>query len=88
MNGKRPRSFATLVELARREKAPAIDVADRVLDSVQAGPRDRSSDWTLWTASLVSAAAAAAALVLAGYQGVLSRDPLAEFLCCFIPLIQ
>jgi hypothetical protein len=88
MSGKPRMNFAKLVEAARREQPPAIDVTDRVLNSVLSGRTTRSSDWSLWVASLVSVAAAAAVMTLAEYQGALAMDPLVELIRGFVPTIQ
>lgn len=85
--------FEALAELARREPVPALDVADRVLDSlcpeVQSRSRDASvGDGTLWLASALSIAAAVLVVVIASYQGALTSDPLAELFQPIIPVIQ
>lgn len=88
MNGNRRMDFAKLVEAARYEQSPAIDVTDRVLNSVMSAKATQSSDWGMWVASFVSVAAAAAVMTLAGYQGALTMDPLVELIRGFVPAIQ
>ncbi len=88
MNGKQRMDFAKLIEAARHEQPPPIDVTDRVLHSVMSAQAARSSDWGMWVASFVSVAAAAAVMTLAGYQGALTMDPLVELIRGFVPTIQ
>ena len=83
--------FEQLADLARREPIPAIDVAERVANSIQPGaqPRPASTfDWPLLAASALSVAAAVLVMVLASHQGALTVDPLAEFFQPVIPVIQ
>lgn len=87
------KEFEALAELARREPVPALDVADRVVDSLrpQVQPRGRdveAGDRTLWLASAISVAAAVLIMVIASYQGVLAADPLVELFQPIIPVIQ
>ncbi len=88
MNGDQRMNFAKLVEAARHERPPAVDVTDRVLASLMSGGATQSSDWGMWVASLISVAAAAAVMTLAGYQGALTVDPLVELIRGFVPTIQ
>ncbi len=65
--------FEALAEMARREPVPALDVADRVVDSLRPQVRTRvrdvtGSDGTLWLASALSVAAAVLVVVFASYQ--------------------
>ena len=85
--------FEALAEMARREPVPALDVADRVLDSLRPQVRTRvrdvtGSDGALWLASALSVAAAVLVVVFASYQGALTADPLVELLQPIIPVIQ
>ena len=85
--------FEALAEMARREPVPALDVADRVLDSLRPQVRTRvrdvtGSDGALWLASALSVAAAVLVVVFASYQGALSADPLVELFQPIIPVIQ
>ena len=85
--------FEALAEIARREPVPALDVADRVVDSLRPQVRTRvrdvtGSDGALWLASALSVAAAVLVVVFASYQGVLTADPLVELLQPIIPVIQ
>ena len=85
--------FETLAELARREPVPALDVADRVVDSLrpQVQPRSRdvlADDGALWLASAISVAAAVLVMILASSQGALAADPLVELFQPIIPVIQ
>ena len=85
--------FEALAEMARREPVPALDVADRVVDSLRPQVRTRERDATgsdaaLWLASALSVAAAVLVVVFASYQGALTADPLVELFEPFIPVIQ
>ena len=85
--------FEALAEMARREPIPALDVADRVVDSLrpQVWTRERDAtgnDAALWLASAFSIAAAVLVVVFASYQGALAADPLVELFQPIIPVIQ
>ena len=85
--------FEALAELARREPVPALDVADRVVNSLcpHVQPRGRvapAGDGALWLASALSVVAALLVMAIASYQGVLSADPLTELFQPIIPVIQ
>ena len=85
--------FEALAELARCEPVPALDVADRVVDSlrpqVQTRGRDAEvGDRALWLASAISVAAAVLIVVIASYQGALAADPLVELFQPIVPVIQ
>ncbi len=87
MNSKRIR-FETLRDLARQEQPPTLDVVDGVTERISTGLPELVSDWTLWGASGVSVAAAAAVLFLAIEQNVLFSDPLASWLQPFVVVLQ
>ena len=83
--------FEKLADLARREPVPAVDVVDRVTQSIQprtVQPQAAPIDWPLVVASALSVAAALLVVGLATHQGVLTADPLADFVPPMIPVIQ
>ena len=84
MNEKRPR-FQTLVDRARQEPIPPLDIAGRVVAKIAAVPTVRQPvDWSLWSVAGLSVAAAAVVLLLSFQQGIFLEDPMAEW---FRPLI-
>jgi hypothetical protein len=85
----RPRSrFQTLVQRARGEPVPAIDVAARVARSLEPPLATRNGDGPLWVATAVSVAAAAAVLLAASLQGALFDDPFATWLRPLVLVMQ
>jgi hypothetical protein len=83
--------FEKLVDLARREPVPAVDVVDRVAQSIQPQvirPKTVTIDWPLIAASALSLTAALLVVGLATHQGVLTADPLTELFQPMIPVIQ
>jgi len=85
--------FEALAEMARREPVPALDVADRVVDSlrpqIRLGGREALvGDGAVWLVSAFSVAAAVLVMVIASYQGALAADPLVELFQPIIPVIQ
>jgi len=85
--------FESLAELARGETVPAIDVADRVLATLQPPARPlrgsvATTDGPLWLASALSLAVAVFVTSVATYQGVLASDPLASLFLPILPVIQ
>jgi len=88
MNDKRLIRFRQLVDTARREAIPPLDVTRRVLEHLGARTVQPATDWVLLGAALCSLAAAAAVMLLASQQGALSTDSLAELVRPFTPVIQ
>jgi hypothetical protein len=77
--------------LGRATPIPALDVADRVAESIRPKVQTRTAeaaDWTLWLASALSVPAAVLVLTWASYQGAMGTDPIAELLSPMIPVIQ
>lgn len=87
MNGNR-KQFDRLVEAARREPIPQIDVADWVAESIRPRVQPPNGDWTLWVASALAVAAAVLVMAVASYQGALATDPLAELVNPGFPVMQ
>jgi len=77
-----------LAKCARQEPIPPVDVTARVLDRLSRARPDRGVDATLWMAALLSVAAAALVMTLAGYQGAWGVDPLADLFQPFVVLIR
>jgi hypothetical protein len=82
------KSFADLADQARRETAPAVDVAERVMASVRPRVEPPAVDWALWCATALSLAAALAMMVFAVQQGLLVTDPMTELMSPLIPTVQ
>ena len=87
MTGK-PLRFETLVQQARGESLPPIDVADRVVRSLATSVQPRAADWPLWWAAGLSVMAAAVVLIVATQQGVWFDDPLANWLRPLVLVMQ
>jgi hypothetical protein len=89
MNVRR-RNLGELLELARREAVPSVEVSERVAASLWSlpPPRPRDVDWSLWLACAASVAAAILVMAVAGYQDVLSMDPLAALFQPMVPTLQ
>jgi hypothetical protein len=82
------KKWTELLELARREPVPAVDVADRVVESLRVRPRAPSLDWAMVLACAVSVAAAILVMAFASHEGVLQADPLADLFQPMIPVLQ
>ena len=80
--------FETLAQQARGETLPPIDVADRVVRSLESQVQPRSADWPLWWATGLSVTAAAVVLIVATQQGVWFDDPLVHWLRPLIQVMQ
>ena len=87
MTGNSPR-FETLVQQARREPLPPVDVAERVVQSLESRVPPRAADWPLWWVTALSVTAAAVVLIVATQQGVWCDDPLANWLRPLILVMQ
>ncbi len=73
--------FETLVDRARGEQPPRVQVAAQVASRLATARRAASSDWTLWGATGLSVAAALVMVVLTMQQHALFSDPLTQWLC-------
>lgn len=82
------RRFPQLLQAARKEPIPSVDVTSRVLDRLTAVRPASRVDASLWLATLVSMAAAALVMALVGYQGAWGVDPLADLFQPFVALIR
>lgn len=82
------KQFGRLVEAARHEPIPPIDVADRVAESIRPQAQPTGGDWALWVASAAAVAAAVVVMAVASYQGALVADPLAELINPGFPVMQ
>jgi hypothetical protein len=80
--------FEALVQQARGESLPPIDVADRVVRSLVACVQPRAIDWPWWWAIGLSVTAAAVVLIVATQQGVWFDDPLAHWLRPLVLVMQ
>jgi len=87
MNAPSPR-FQQLVQAARNEPIPQVDVTARVLERLTTGRPAGGVDASLWFATLLSVAAAALVMVLVGYQGAWDVDPLGDLFRPFVALIR
>ncbi len=80
--------FSQLVERARQEQLPIVDVSESVLRRLHRQQLAAVSDWSMWAAAAVSVAAAAMVMVIASYQGALWLDPLSELIRPFTLVVQ
>jgi hypothetical protein len=87
MNTPQPR-FQQLVQAARNEPIPQVDVTARVLERLTVGRPAGGVDASLWLATLLSIAAAALVMALVGYQGAWDVDPLGDLFRPFVALIR
>jgi len=82
------RTFLDLVQAARHEPLPPVDVTAQVLDRLTAVRPAGGADASLWLATLLSVAAAALVMTLVGSQGAWEVDPLADLFQPFVALIR
>lgn len=82
------RKFQQLVQTARDEPVPAVDVTRQVLHRLTTVRSASGVDASLWLATLLSVAAAALVMTLVGYQGAWDVDPLADLFQPFVALIR
>lgn len=88
MNDKSIR-FQTLVDRARQEAVPSIDVVPRVAERIASAPSPApSTDWALWSMAGMSVAVAVAVMVVSVQQGTLFTDPLADWLRPLVMVMQ
>lgn len=74
-------SFSALVEQARREPPPPVDIVHRVSARIADGaPVAPPTDRILWGLAGVSVGAAAAVFLVCAGQGILPGDPLVDWL--------
>ena len=78
MSGKRL-SFAELVEQARHDSAPPLDVTERVTVALDQAVVVPVGDWTTWLAAGTSVAVAASMLVALQWMGISWNDPFGEW---------
>ena len=71
-----PIRFGRLVQQASQERAPPIDVVNRVIQSITQCAPLPAADWSMWQAAGLSVVAAIAVLVLATCRGAWLEDPL------------
>lgn len=83
-----PSQFDRLVERARLEQPPAVDVSARVQISLQARVQPVSFDWPLIIAAALSVSAALLVMAAAGYQHSILSDPIAQLFLPLTPTIQ
>ena len=88
MNDKTVR-FQMLVDRARQEAVPSIDVVPRVAERIASVPSPAPSiDWALWSMAGLSAAVAVAVVFVSVQQGALFTDPLADWLRPLVVVMQ
>ncbi len=88
MNDRIPR-FQALVERARHETPPPLDVVAQLAGRIAPMPSSPARiERSLWNMAGLSVAAAAAVLFLAFQQGVLLEDPLADWLRPFVVVMM
>jgi len=75
--------WTTLVEKAKREATPTIDVADRVARRIVDRASLPSSDWPIWAATGLSVAAALLMTVAVQLLGVSLSDPFGDWMSSF-----
>lgn len=80
--------FQTLVDRARQEPIPSIDVAELTAERTAPVPSTPSIDWSLWSVAGLSAAAAAAVLLVSFQQGIIFDDPLVDWLRPLVMVMQ
>ena len=87
MNAPQPR-FQQLVQAARDEPIPQVDVTARVLERLTVARPAGGVDASLWLATLLSIAVAALVMALVGHQGAWDVDPLGDLFRPFVALIR
>ncbi|MBN2476510.1 MAG: hypothetical protein JXB62_17985 [Pirellulales bacterium] len=87
MSHSRPR-FQRLIRQAAREPLPPIDVAGRVVESIQRRIAPRDAVWPSWGAAGLAVAAAAGVLAIASLQGMLTEDPMVDWLRSLVMVMQ
>ncbi len=81
--------FRTLVDRARHEPVPPIDIAGRVATRLEPASSARAPiDWSLWSAAALSVTAAVVVLLLSLQQGVAWDDPLVDWLHPLMMVMQ
>ena len=83
MNQQRPQ-FTSLVDRARQELAPPVDVVDRVANRITWQKAPREHDWPTWSAAGLSVAAATMMMTVVLQEGLSWNDPLGDWLSSLI----
>jgi hypothetical protein len=76
-------SLDKLFASARQATPPALDITDRVCETLRSGRSVRLSDKPLWVAASISLAAAAAVLLLVFAQNATIQDPFVQWLTSY-----
>jgi hypothetical protein len=87
MNRQRPH-FETLVQQARGESPPRLDVAEQVVQTLASRVQLPATDGPWWWATALSLTAAAAVLVVAMQQGIWFEEAWVDWLCPFVLVMQ
>jgi hypothetical protein len=82
------RSFQQLVQTARHEPVPPVDVTKQVVHRLATVRPASGIDASLCLATLLSVAAAALVMALVGFQGAWDVDPLADLFQPWTGLIR
>lgn len=82
------RKFEELVQTARHEPLPPVDVTAPVLRRLTTARPPGGADVSLWLATLLSVAAAVLVMTLVDFQGAWEVDPLAGLFQPFMALIR
>ena len=80
--------FDALVDRGTREPLPPLDVAARVLGSIETTELPPVALSPAWWAAGLSVAAALVVLLLASYQGALFEDPFTDWLRSLVVVMQ
>ncbi|NOY43248.1 MAG: hypothetical protein GXP26_15625 [Planctomycetes bacterium] len=80
--------FQSLVDRARQEPAPPVDVAERVGERIRWSAVPRASDWPTWSAAGLSAAAAMVMMTIVMQEGISLTDPFGDWLSSLVMVMS
>ncbi len=80
--------FQSLVDQARQESAPSVEVAERVGERIRWTAEPRVSDWPTWSAAGLSAAAAMVMVTVVVQEGISLTDPFGDWLSSLVMVMS
>lgn len=80
--------FQSLVDQARQESTPPVDVAERVGERIRWSTFPRANDWPTWSAAGLSAAAAMVMLAVVMQEGISLTDPFGDWLSSLVMVMS